>query len=139
MKQSLHLELFDGEATVFHVRNRKIDPVLGYSYYVGIILFKISGSLCKFYSYNMLFTEVSFVGSFRLALQKSYSILQSYCSLRPATLLKKRLWRRCFSVSFAKFLRTPFLIEHLRWLLLSINRNDKHSNKNNNGNGKINK
>ena len=28
--------------------------------------------------------------------------------LRPATLLKKRLWDRCFSVNFMKFLRTPF-------------------------------
>ena len=28
---------------------------------------------------------------------------------RSATLLKKRLWRRCFPVNFAKFLRTPFL------------------------------
>ena len=36
----------------------------------------------------------------------------------PATLLKKRLWHRCFPVSFAKFLRTPFLTENLRWLLL---------------------
>ena len=37
-----------------------------------------------------------------------------------ATLLKKRLWRKCISVNFVKFLRTPFLTEHLRWLLLSI-------------------
>ena len=29
--------------------------------------------------------------------------------LRPATLLKKKLWRRCFPVNFAKFLRTLFL------------------------------
>ena len=29
--------------------------------------------------------------------------------LRPATLLKKILWRRCFPVNFVKFLRTPFL------------------------------
>ena len=28
---------------------------------------------------------------------------------RPATLLKKRLWHRCFPVNFAKFLRTPFI------------------------------
>ena len=28
--------------------------------------------------------------------------------LRPATLLKKRLWRRCFPVNFAKFLKTVF-------------------------------
>ena len=29
--------------------------------------------------------------------------------LRPATLLKERLWHRCFLVNFEKFLRTPFL------------------------------
>ena len=28
--------------------------------------------------------------------------------LRPATLLKKRLWHWCFPVNFAKFLRTFF-------------------------------
>ena len=28
--------------------------------------------------------------------------------LRPATLLKKRLGRKCFRMNFAKFLRTPF-------------------------------
>ena len=39
--------------------------------------------------------------------------------LRPAaTLLKKKLWYRCFPVNFTKFLRTPFLTEDLRWLLL---------------------
>ena len=32
--------------------------------------------------------------------------------LRPATLLKKSLWHRCFPVNFVKFLRAPFLIEH---------------------------
>ena len=30
-----------------------------------------------------------------------------------------RLQRRCFPVNIAKFLRTPFFTEHLRWLLLS--------------------
>ena len=29
--------------------------------------------------------------------------------LRSATLLKKRLWNRCFPLNFAKFLRTPFV------------------------------
>ena len=33
--------------------------------------------------------------------------------LRTATLLKMKLWHRCFSVNFAKFLRTPFVTEHL--------------------------
>ena len=40
--------------------------------------------------------------------------------LRPTTLLKKSLWHRCFTVNFAKFLRTPFFTEHLRWLLLNL-------------------
>ena len=39
-------------------------------------------------------------------------------SLRPATLLKMKLWNRYFPVNFAKFLRTLFSIEHLSWLLL---------------------
>ena len=35
--------------------------------------------------------------------------------LQPATLLKKTLRQRCFSVSFAKYLRASFLLtEHLR-------------------------
>ena len=38
--------------------------------------------------------------------------------LRPENLLKKRLWHNCFPVNFMKFLRTPFFIEHLWWLLL---------------------
>ena len=38
---------------------------------------------------------------------------------RPATLLKKRLCRRCFPVDFAKFLGTSFLQSTSRRLLLS--------------------
>ena len=40
--------------------------------------------------------------------------------LRPAPLLKKRPWHRCFPVNFVKFVRTPFLTEHLRWLHLKL-------------------
>ena len=40
--------------------------------------------------------------------------------LGPETLLKKKLWHRCFPVNFAKFLRTPFFTEHLRRLLLYL-------------------
>ena len=29
--------------------------------------------------------------------------------ITPATLLKKRLWHKCFPINVAKFLRTPFL------------------------------
>ena len=44
----------------------------------------------------------------------------SFFSLRSATLLKKRLWHRCFHVSFGKVLRIRFFKEHLQWLLLSV-------------------
>ena len=39
-------------------------------------------------------------------------------SLRPATLLKKKFWHRCFPVNFAKSLRTPFLQNSSGRLLL---------------------
>ena len=38
--------------------------------------------------------------------------------LRPTTLLKKKLLHRFFPVNFSNFLRTPFVTEHFRWLLL---------------------
>ena len=40
--------------------------------------------------------------------------------LRLATLLKKRLWHKCFPANYMKFLRTPFFIEHCWWLLLHM-------------------
>ena len=45
-------------------------------------------------------------------------LFNKVASLRLATLLKKKLWHRSFPVNFAKILRTPFLTEHLWWLLL---------------------
>ena len=47
------------------------------------------------------------------------SLFFKVAGLRPATLLKKRLWHMCFLVNFAKFLRITFFTEHPRWLLLS--------------------
>ena len=40
--------------------------------------------------------------------------------LRPATLLRKKIWHKCFPVNFAKFSRTAFFTEHLWWLILSL-------------------
>ena len=39
---------------------------------------------------------------------------------KVAGLIKKEVLHRCFPVNFAKFLRAPFIIEHLWWLLLFI-------------------
>ena len=39
--------------------------------------------------------------------------------LRPVTLLKKRLWYRCFPVNFAKISKNTFSREHL-WVTASV-------------------
>ena len=49
------------------------------------------------------------------------NVLNETLQAWPEMLLKKRLWHSCFPVNFAKFLRTPILTEHLRWLLLQHN------------------
>ena len=75
--------------------------IAGVSYQFGFTPFliclkcKISGSSGFFY-----FLEAV---AWRCSVKKA----------RPATLLKKRLWHRCFPVNFATFLRTRFFIEHL--------------------------
>ena len=42
-------------------------------------------------------------------------------NFRPATLLKKKLWHRRFTVNFAKFLRIPFLLNTSGRLLVLEN------------------
>ena len=48
----------------------------------------------------------------------------------PATLLKKCLWYRCFSVNFAKFLRRPFLQDTSGPLLLLFPHKKAYSSNN---------
>ena len=52
--------------------------------------------------------------------------LNKVAGLRPATLLKKRFWHRCFPANFTKFLRTPFLQNISRRLLLSLGQCRNH-------------
>ena len=69
----------------------------------------------KFRSDNL--KTISYEKSFFRPYPSKSFISRSSCPDVPATLLKKRLWHRCFSVNFAKFVRAPFLTEHL-WLLV---------------------
>ena len=51
-------------------------------------------------------------------LEISHNSHENTCA-RVSFLIKlQSLWRRCLFMNFAKFLRTPFSIEHLWWLLL---------------------
>ena len=49
-----------------------------------------------------------------LVFQFTEAVVRSCSAL--ATLLKKRLWHRCFPVNFVYL----FFIDHLQWLLLSV-------------------
>ena len=48
----------------------------------------------------------------------SGSHFSAMSGLQVCNFIKKRFQHRCFPVKFAKFLRTPFFTEYLRWLLL---------------------
>ena len=53
---------------------------------------------------------------------EAVSRLEVFCKIhRLATLLKRRLWHRCFPVNFSKFPRTRLFTEQLRRLLLYLN------------------
>ena len=63
---------------------------------------------------TILFKVKLQVGSLKLAALLKKNLPHARSSrLRSATLVKKRLWHRCFPMNFA---RTPFFIKHLRWL-----------------------
>ena len=44
---------------------------------------------------------------------KQYYLIILLTRLKAETLLKKRLWHRCFPINSAKFLGTTFFIEHI--------------------------
>ena len=69
-------------------------------------------------SVKKVFLEISGNSQESTCAKISFLIKLHASGLRPSILLKKKLWHRYFPVDFAKFLRTPFLTEHLRWLLL---------------------
>ena len=58
---------------------------------------------------------------FKILVLKNFAIFTGkplHWSLRPATLIKKRLWHRYFPANFAKFLKTPFSLNTSGQLLL---------------------
>ena len=54
-----------------------------------------------------MFFKIGALKNFAIFAGKQFVSL--FNRLRPATLLKKKLWHRCFPMKFAKFLRTPRL------------------------------
>ena len=48
------------------------------------------------------------------------SLFNKVADLKAYNFIKRKLQHRRFPVKFAKFLRTPFFTEHIRWLILEI-------------------
>ena len=59
--------------------------------------------------WKKVFLEMSQNSQENTCARVSFLIKLQASGLRPATLLKKRLWHWCFPVNFVTFLRTPFL------------------------------
>ena len=91
-------------------------------WHIGVVLVSLLLTL-KRSSRQEVFCEKGVLRKFakhrKTPVRVSFLIKLQASGLRPAALLKKSLWYRCFPVNFAKFLRAPIFIEHLRWLLLS--------------------
>ena len=116
-----------------------------YQFYLNLANFCISYlQMCQFtttYSViyhlisDLLLISVSTTCPYNLKKQSPEGVLQIRCSQTsvpntcsrvsyliklqawPATLLKKRLWNKCFSVNFAIILRIPFFVGRHWWLL----------------------
>ena len=70
---------------------------------------------------KLIFSKVKLSDMKRFSFNLASQVSINFLSLVIMRLWhKKGIWHRCFPVSFAKFLRTPFVTKHLRWLLLNI-------------------
>ena len=95
-------------------------------YFTALFLQSTSGRLlmlrktfAQTCSVKKVFLEISRNSQESTSVRVSFLIkLQALRRSQACNFIKKRLWRRCFPVNLAKFLRTPFLTEHLCWLLL---------------------
>ena len=68
---------------------------------------------------SQILFKISFLNNFASYIRKHlcWSLFNKFGGLQACNFVKRRLQHRCFPVKFAKFLRTPFFTEHLRWLL----------------------
>ena len=95
-KTKFHAKLIQHELPCLHHLRLKGPDTLG----LNVTRQRLTETFVQSCSVKKVFLEIS---------QNS----QEFAGLRPATLLKKRLWHRCFPVNFVKFLKTLFFTEHL--------------------------
>ena len=69
-----------------------------------------------FWELNVIIEIYTSLANLKTANPYFFKLFKNTCVW--VSLLKKRVQQKRFLVSFAKFLKTPFLSEHLQWLLL---------------------
>ena len=81
-----------------------------------IVVFYKKGVLDNFIKFtgkhlcqNLFLNKVAGLSYRNQSIDLQRELIDGFLYDRPATLFKKSLWHRCFPVSFAKFLRKPFL------------------------------
>ena len=72
--------------------------------------------ICEYYDINWMNSKKSEAVVRRFSVKKVFLKISQNSQKNTATLLKKRLWYRCFPFNLAKFLIIPFFIKHLWWL-----------------------
>ena len=97
-----------------------IKPFLVWNIY---FIFLLSVVDCTFYKNNIESNCILLLSQYKSeAVVRRCSVKKVLLEIpqRLATLFKKRFWHNCFPVNFAKFLKTFFLTEYFRWLLLAF-------------------
>ena len=94
---------------------------------VSLFLYNVYGNklVVKIHTYVKKRNYFAFIQKVRPEIFYKIDVLKHFRSsrpvrLRPATLLKMRLWHRCFPVNFAKILSSPNLQNICEQLLLFI-------------------
>ena len=69
------------------------------------------------------FFEIDVLKNFAIFIRKHmcWILFNKAADLKACNFIKKKLKHMCFPVNLDKFLRTAFLIEQLRWLVLILN------------------
>ena len=86
-------------------------------YWLGLVAYFFRNLFLYFFSATFVFFCFIYLFFFCLRLW----MVTFFRNSRSEVFRKKGVinWHKCFPVNFAKFLKTPIFIEHLRWLLVS--------------------
>ena len=110
------LSVFDhfvGLALKYFKHSIQIVPMFPFTLTLSVILWQYCNVLESKNSHRRCSIKKDVLENFAKFTRK-----HMFRSIRPTTLLKKRLQHICFPVNFSRFLRAPFFIELLQWLFL---------------------